>query len=167
MSLATIESLCSKYSAAANALNDRVVKLNKKRESGTQAAKPEIDTLTKQCIKTRTKLKEAIRKSPQLFEEPRTYVFSGIKVGFALAPDSLDIDNAKTVDLILRKMPEQKATLIKTTHKVVQAALKNLDDRQLKIVGVTRIDGVDNIVLKAADSAVNKVVEAHLKNTKF
>ncbi len=56
MSLATIEKQCSIYSAAANALNNRVIKLNQKLESITEAAKPELDALTTQCVKARAKL---------------------------------------------------------------------------------------------------------------
>lgn len=166
MSLANIEGLCSKYSTAANALNDRVIKLNKKIETITQNAKAEIDELTKKCVQTRQKLHDAIDKNADLFEKPRTQIFSGIKVGMQAGAPTLEMDESKTCELILKKMPEQKTILIKTTSKPVATALKNLDNKQLKSIGVTRIDGKDSVVLKATDTAVNKSVEAHLKQAK-
>ena len=166
MSLATIEKQCSTYSAAANALNNRVIKLNQKLESVTQAAKPELDALTAQCVKSRAKLHDTISNNEDLFEQPRTQTFSGIKVGYLAGSATLEMDDKKTLALIPQKLPELQTVLIKTTSKLVAAALKNLDDKQLKIIGVKRVNGEDSVVLKATDTAVNKSVEAHLKQAK-
>ncbi|MDB4352283.1 hypothetical protein OAA60_02515 [Porticoccaceae bacterium] len=166
MSLATIEKQCSTYSAAANALNNRVIKLNQKLESVTQAAKPELDALTAQCIKAHAKLHDTISQNEDLFEKPRTQTFSGIKVGYLAGRATFELDEEKTLALIPKKLPELKTVLIKTTSNLVSAALKNLDEKQLKVIGIKRVNGEDSVVLKATDSAVNKSVEAHLKQAK-
>ena len=166
MSLATIEKQCSIYSAAANALNNRVIKLNQKLESITEAAKPELDALTTQCVKARAKLHDTISQNEDLFEKPRTQTFSGIKVGYLAGRATLELDEEKTLSLIPKKLPELKTVLIKTTSNLVSAALKNLDDKQLKVIGVKRVNSEDSVVLKSTDTAVNKSVEAHLKQSK-
>ncbi|MDX2350638.1 MAG: host-nuclease inhibitor Gam family protein [Porticoccus sp.] len=162
MSLSKIEKLSEKYSAAANAINARVAELNQEIEELTLAANKELKRMVSSCQKARDNLHQTITDHPELFIKPRTLVFSGIKVGFAKGKDTLEADEEKTCALITKKLPDQKGVLIKVTEKLVDSAIKNLDAKQLRSIGVKLIEGKDQVVLKPTDSAVNKAVSAHL-----
>ena len=166
MSLAKIEKLSEKYSAAANKINTRVAELNQEIEALTLEANKELKRMVSTCQKARDNLYQAIEENPELFEKPRTQVFSGIKVGFAKGKDTLDMDDETTCALIAKKLPEQKNTLIQVTEKPIASAIKNLDTKTLKSIGVVVVEGEDQVVLKPTDSAVNKAVAAHLNQDK-
>lgn len=119
--------------------------------------------------KTKTaeaKLEALINDNPDLFTKPKTLIISGVKVGYQKDRDQLlvtDID--KTVALIKKHMPKQKNVLINVKTTLVNKALGNLDEKQLKQIGIVLVPGMDQIVIKSTDSEVDKLVNALLKET--
>jgi hypothetical protein len=109
-------------------------------------------------------LRAALEASPELFDKPRTQVFSGIKVGFRKGSGGIDWDDDEKVAALVQKhFADQFDVLIKTTHKPIKKALEQLDVSDLKKVGC-RVEATgDVVVIKPIDSAVDKAVAALLK----
>lgn len=162
MSLAKIEKACEKYNAACLALTELVNQVNAEIESVHTQHRSSLEKLAKKCAQAQASLRDLIKNHPDLFEKPKTQTFAGIKVGYQKGKDTLEMDEDRTIDLILKKFPDQKDVLIKTTMKPVAAAIMNLDARQQKAVGVSVALGVDEVVVKPTDTAVNKAVAAQL-----
>lgn len=67
------------------------------------------------------------------------------------------------VRLIKKYFPDQADVLITTTEKPVKEALNGLTAAELKKLGISVINGDEAIFIKPADSAVDKLVDALLK----
>jgi hypothetical protein len=106
-------------------------------------------------------LEEAVQANPGLFEKPRTITAHGIKFGLAKGRGGLVIaDEARTLALIKKHLPEQAAVLIATKETPVKDALLQLSAVDLKRIGVEVKDTGDQVVIKPADSDLDKLVRA-------
>ncbi|MHB8772985.1 MAG: host-nuclease inhibitor Gam family protein [Syntrophales bacterium] len=109
-------------------------------------------------------LKAAIEDSPELFRKPRTMIIHGIKVGFMKEKGKISWSDAgQVIRLIKKHFAEQADVLIKTTEKLVKAALQQLPAADLKKIGVTVGADGDAVVIKSTDSEIDKLVNALLK----
>ncbi len=110
-------------------------------------------------------LKALIAASPTSFVKPRSTVFHGIKLGFQKSKGKIDWgDEDQVVKLIKKHFPEQADVLIATTEKPVKEALNGLSAAELRRIGCNVIEGGDIVFIKPADSAVDKMVTALLKD---
>lgn len=135
----------------------------------------DIDTLTRQAMPgmkravaaaadRHASLKELIEELPQLFVKPRTVTLHGIKLGYAKGKGSVEFDDADQVVKLIKKLhPDNVDVLIAVTEKPVKDALAQLTAGELKRLGVTVEGTSDVVVIKCADSAVDKTVKALLK----
>jgi hypothetical protein len=106
-------------------------------------------------------LRAAIEAAPSLFTEPRTRVLHGIRVGYQKGRGGLDIaDEAATIKLIHKHLPQQVEALVKVTEKPIKKALQNLDVGTLKKLGVNVLNTGDVIVLAATDGDLDKLIQA-------
>ena len=64
--------------------------------------------------------------------------------------------------MIRKHFPDQAEILIKTTETPVRKALAMLPAADLKKIGVVMEDEGDEIVIRAADSDVDKIISANL-----
>lgn len=111
-----------------------------------------------------SELKNLLEDSKELFEKPRTRVFHGIKVGYQKGKGGLDIqDEEKVLKLIAKHFPDRKEELVRTKQSPDKTALGKLAAADLKRLGIEVIATQDEVVLKATDSAVDKIVDALLK----
>lgn len=109
-------------------------------------------------------LRAVVGESPGLFVKPRTYVFHGVKVGFQKGKGKMEwVDDAQVIKLIRELLPDQAPILIKTEESVVKAALKNVETADLERIGITVEAAGDYVIVKAADSELDKMVDALLK----
>lgn len=110
-------------------------------------------------------LKELIEANPGCFEKPKTQEFHGIKVGYRKGTGGIEFDDAdQVVALIEKHLKDLADTLIKTTKKPIKKALENLDVSDLKRIGCTVEATGDEVVIKPVDGAVEKAVNALLKD---
>jgi hypothetical protein len=72
-------------------------------------------------------------------------------------------DPDQVVRLIKKHFPEQADVLIATSEKPVKEALNGLSAAELKKIGVSVVEGGEVIFIKPTDSAVDKMVDALLK----
>jgi hypothetical protein len=164
MNLSDIERLTKEYAAWRRDLSEAVM-----------VAEHEISALRRTHIVTIKRkvaavaerealLKAAIEDSPELFKRPRSLIIDGIKVGFQKEKGKISwSDAALTIKLIKKHFADQAEILIKTTEKLVKAALQRLPAADLKRIGVTVGDTGDVVVIKSTDSEIDKLVEALLK----
>lgn len=110
-------------------------------------------------------LRSEIEANPHLFEKPRTWALHGIKLGFGKGRGKTTWDDdAQLIKRIRSHFPDEVAeTLIRTTHEPIVDALKELDSKTLAKLGVTVETTGDCVIVKAADSATDKLVKRLLK----
>jgi hypothetical protein len=165
VSLGSIEALTAKYAKARQALGDAVTQLEQKLEAVRRQHMSHLKSLVADAADAHATLAHAIQESPSLFEKPKTHTFAGIKVGFRKGTGGIDWDDDdKVVALIEKHFPKAQAELlIKTTKKPIAKALADLDVADLKRIGC-RVEATGEVLfIKPTDSAVDKIVNALLK----
>lgn len=165
-SLAEIESRTKRYADARGALLQIVQHLNDTIEALKRTHLPEIKRLVGRTAEREAELRFAIETAPELFERPRTQIFHGVKVGFRKGSGGIDWeDDDQVVALIEKHFAEDEAALlIKTTKKPIAKALEDLEVATLKKLGCTVESTGDVVVIKPTDTAVDKIVNALLKD---
>lgn len=161
-----IEAKARAYSEA----RDRLRELCAALEAGMKALQlehlPGIRRALNRAAECEAALEALVERAPELFEKPRTVVMHGIKTGYRKGSGGIEWDDADAVvSAILEKLPEdQHETLIRWTGKPIKEALNSLDVATLKKIGCRVNDTGDQVVVRAVDSALDKLVEALLKS---
>lgn len=122
---------------------------------------PEVRAAIDAAAQTWAELETMLRESPQLFVKPRTVTVAGIKVGYEKGKGGLEIPNpARTVELIKKHLADQVELLIDTKETPAKGALQQLPAADLRRVGVNVKDTGDRIVIRPADTELDKMVKA-------
>lgn len=130
------------------------------------AALPDLKHAVAAAAKSHGELSNLIDNGRHIFDNPRTIVLHGIKVGLRKGSGGIAWDDPdKVVALIERHLPRTQAELlIKTTKKPIAKALADLDLADLKRIGC-RVEATgDTIVIKPADTDVDQLVDALLRD---
>lgn len=166
MTLQEIEKLTKDYADAREALAQRVQGLEDEINTLKRKALPFIRKSVEATAQRKAKLAVAIDESPELFMDPRTVTFHGIKVGLQKGKGKIEwVDDEQVVKLIRKHFPEQADLLIKTTDKPVKKALTQLTVAELKKLGIEVEETGDQVVIKSTDSEIDKLVNALLKDS--
>jgi hypothetical protein len=138
-------------------LNDGIEALKREHLKGLKAAVNKV-------AEKHDQLKALIEANPALFAKPRTAVFHGIKVGLAKGKGKIDWDDDDAIiKAIKRQLPDQQDVLIITTEKPSKDAMQQLTTQQLRKLGASVTEAGDQVVIKAADQDVDKLVKALIK----
>lgn len=165
MSMETIETKTRAFAEARNLLASRVGALQQELDKAKRRSLPGIKRALGLAKAAEESLREEIEEQPDLFVKPRSVILHGIRVGFQKAKGTMDWDDDdRVVELIQKHHPELFDTLVKTVEKPIKAALNTLSVGELKKLGVTVIESGDQVVAKAVDSEVDKLVDALLKD---
>lgn len=164
MNLSEVEGLTKKYADAYNDLADQVRDLNEVIEEQARAHLKYIKKAFILETERRGQLKAALEGATELFVQPKTVIFHGIKVGFAKGKGKINISD-NTVELIEKNFPGLAETLIKIEKTPVKDSLAQLPAADLKKMGVTVADAGDEVVIRPVDSNVDKMVKALLKDS--
>ena len=120
-----------------------------------------LKTRIAELAESRETLQAMLESQPGLFERPRTRTFHGIKVGFTKGRGKVEIPNEDyTVKRIKELYQDDLGVLIQTTEKPIKTALEKLPAAELKKLGVHIADADDQVVIKAADSEIDKLIAA-------
>ncbi|NLO92529.1 MAG: hypothetical protein GX410_11140 [Elusimicrobia bacterium] len=165
MSLAEIESKTKDYADARTILRERMDAL----ESELTAIKKRHITGIKRASEVAAGklviLKGLVEEHPDLFKKPRTVIFNGIKVGFRKGKGGMNWeDDEDVVRRIQKYFPDQFDTLVKTKLSPKATGLEDLSAAELKKLGVEVTETGDEVVVKATDSDIDKLVNALLKD---
>jgi hypothetical protein len=154
-----LDSLTKAYAKARQALSERVAELQSELTSIRNRKIGGIKTAAAQASNLQAELRTFVEANPDLFTRPRTMTLSGIKVGYQKGKGSLDWDdNTKVVELIRKHLPEQADVLIITEEKPSADALRQLSAKELAKIGVRIENASDQVLVKATDSEVDKLV---------
>lgn len=160
-----IAALTAHYASARAALNDLVGALQAELDGLTRAHLPAIRAQVNAVADLHARLNDAIASHPGLFEAPRTISIHGVKIGLQKGKGRIEIDDeAATIARIKRLLPDQAEALIQVTESLRKSALNTLDAGDLCRIGVQIEGSGDTVVIKPADSGLDKVVRALLKD---
>ena len=162
--LTAIETRAKLYAEAREKLAAVVSDLNAGIEALKRNAMPEIKRAVARAGTHHDELRALIGAAPELFVKPKSMTINGIKLGFQKGKGKIEFDDAdQVVRLIKKHFPEQADVLIATTEKPVKEALNGLTAAELKKLGISVVEGGEAIFIKPTDSAVDKLVDALLK----
>lgn len=163
MSLVEVEAQAKTYADARSVLTERVENLNARVESLKRQYLRGIKNAVAEAKEQRLILEAVVEDNADVFRSPRTHIFHGIKVGYRHCRGKDEFsDGSRVVALIRKLMPEQAEGLIQCTESPDKKALGELTRTELRSVGARLVGAGDQVVIKPADSSVDKVVEALL-----
>lgn len=163
--LMEIEKLCKDYSLARAALKEKVEALNDEIERLKRQRLPQIRKAVELAAEKQKALRQAVEESPELFQKPKTQIFHGIEVGLRKAKGQLVWeDDEQLCKLIHKYYPENWESYIKVIEKPLKTALSQLSVHELKKLGITVVETGDEVVIKATDTEIDRLVNALLKD---
>jgi hypothetical protein len=161
-----IEALTQVYASERDTLAGFVQELQDEIDRITRRATPQLKARVRRVAEAHDRLQAEIRDNPELWSgKRRTVVVAGVKVGMAKGKGRLTFDDPdQVVKLIRRHFPEQAEALIRTKEEPIRKALGNLTVSELKRIGCDIEDTDDQVVVKPTDGAVDKLVDALLRD---
>lgn len=160
-----IDQLARQYADAQTALDSLTNELRQEIDQAVRARWPELRKATTRAAERYEALYALVSEARPVFEKPKTKILHGVRVGFRKSKDAvqvLDADN--TVALIKKHLPDSVELLIARSEKPIQAAVEQLDDSDLKLIGCRRVAGRDEPVAALAETDLDKVVQALMKS---
>lgn len=163
--LKDIETLTREYADSYQALTSDVETLEAAIRVIKKKSLPMIKRAAERAAVAKEKLKDAIEESSQLFEKPRTRLFHGVKVGLIKAKGTIEWSDADRVRILIeRHMPEKLDVLCKVTYRPLKDAIAQLPAADIKRIGCTIVETGDQVLVKVADSDIERMVDALLKD---
>lgn len=164
MSMSDIERRAKALAEYRERLAALVSTLNAGIEALQREQLPAIRRAVNSVAERHDQLRACIEENPGLFVKPKTVVLHGVKLGYQKGKGSIEFDDAEQlIKLIKKHHPESVDVLIAVKETPVKDALVQLSAQELKRLGVT-VEGTSDVVLiKFADSSVDKAVKALLK----
>lgn len=165
ITLADIEEIAKAYADRRALLAERLTALDAALAAVKKTHLKELKRHVALTAETQIDLKIAIDSAHHLFGKPKTRIFHGIKVGLRKGKGKMEWeDDAALVALIKKKFPDHIAELIITTEKPSAIGLEDLDAAELRKLGVTVEDAGDQVVVKAVETDIERLVKALLKS---
>lgn len=167
MTLGEIEKLTRDYAGAREQLADRVRELEDEVEKTRRSHLPGIKKALERATEKHSELYAAIESAPELFRQPRTLMIANIKIGYQKQKGEIVWqDDSRLAGLVRKHFPDQFDVLVKTVERPLKSALAQLPASDLRRLGVAVIDAGDQVVIRAADSEIDKLVSALLKEAR-
>lgn len=164
-----IASLCKALADAREALGEVVTEIRQLQRGAVKARLRVLKHRAAAVSALKEELYSAVESAPALFESPRTRAIDGIKVGFRKPPGRIDgaddpAQLERVFERIRKHLPEMADSLIRSKSTLNKNALKQLDAKQLARIGlsVTQVD--DEVVLQAASSDLDKLVDTLIED---
>lgn len=163
--LADIERLAQAYADEREQLSELIARL----EADIAALKRErlgdIKAAVSRTAEAHEALHNEIDARREYFVRPRTRLMHGIRVGLKQKKATVEIeDESVAIERIRKYLPaDQAELLIRVTESVHKPAVYDLEEDDLKRLGIGRKPASDVVYIKAQDSAVAKLVDALLE----
>jgi hypothetical protein len=164
-SLVDIESRAKKYAESRDRVTAIVTELNKAMDLLKGTELPKLRKAIRTAAEHHDALKALIEDAPELFKKPKTVTFHGVRMGYMKGKGGIVWDDGDAVVSAIQKyLPEQAEALIRWTGKPLKEAINQLDVAALKKIGCRVVDTGETVFIKPVDSAVDKMVDALLKD---
>lgn len=165
--LGDIEHLAKRYAHRRAQLRAAVDALEGDIRQAKRKHLPTVQLRVEHAASLRDRLRACVAAHPEYFRSPKTIVLHGVRLGYAKKPDTVEWgDDITLVQRIERHVPEQAELLInRPSPKPVKKALLSLTDKLLTKLGVRKIPGADEVVVKPTDTEVDKLVDRLLEQT--
>jgi hypothetical protein len=159
-----IESKTTAYAKRREELSQVVGELNDTVESLKRKYIGVIKRRVAATAEAEAELRAALEASPHMFERPRSVIIAGVRVGYAKQKGSITwADDEQVVKLIRKHWPDDFDSLVKTEYTPLKTALAKRSAADLKRLDVDVEADCDAVLIKPADSGVDKLVTALLK----
>lgn len=163
ISLVTIETAAKKHADHRDDLKRLVQLLEDQVEAIKRAALPDIKRAVARAGNSQMELRAIIAQVPGLFVRPRTVIFHGIKCGWEKGKGRIVFqDGDRVCELVKKHFPEMADALIITKEAPNKKAIAELPAADLKRLGITIEDTGDQVVVRAVDSDIDKIVTSLL-----
>lgn len=163
--LVEIEQATLAFSTERHKLADIVNELEAEMNAAKQKRMKAIRSAVESASEKRSILFNLLKGAKDLFISPRTAIFHGIKVGYNKGKGKVDWqDDDQVAKLVKKNLPDKFDELVETRYVPIADALSRLDASQLRKLGVNIVDADDQVVIKPTDGAVDKIVNALLKD---
>jgi Mg2+ and Co2+ transporter CorA len=158
--MATIDIRVRAYADARERLEHEVRELEAEIAAAKRARIKRIARLAGRAASAKTQLALAIEDNAALFQRPRTVVIDDVKIGIRKGRGRIVIaDRERTVALIRKHLAPLFDELVKVTETPIRAALERLAPAALRRIGVEIADTRDEVVIRPATSAVEKLID--------
>ena len=159
-SIKQMEPLCAAYDCECVELEIKIAMLEADLEVVKQKHLPGLKRQAAKLAGREAELYNAIENAPDLFVKPKTLVIAGTKIGFANSIGSVEFDDADyVVDQIEELLPERFDALVKTKYTPIKDALRELNDKDLGLLGCRVTGAGPTVVLKRVTGDVEKLIE--------
>lgn len=160
-----IDTAAGTYAKARELLAERCMRLEAEVQVIRNRFLPGIKSAAAIAADAQGDLSSEITRHPDLFVKPRTMTLHGIKLGYQKGKGKITWDDDdKVIAAIRRHFAQDLAdTLIAKIEQPVKNALAQLPAAELRKLGVTVEEAGDQIVIKASDSEIDKLVARILK----
>jgi hypothetical protein len=159
-----IEIETRQFAKAKRALDEIMGEITSETEALKKKYLPRIRSVMNTVTMDHAELYRMIGENPDLFTKPRTQIIDGVRVGFSKGTGTLAIEDPETTIKLIRKHFEDQADiLIRTTYEPAKAAIKKLDEAQLKKIGCAIEGKEDRVIIEETDTQINKILGSLLK----
>lgn len=161
MTLQDLERLASTYATERSLLALQLEHLEQELREKKREALPFIKEHLKSAAEAKDKLHQAIEKNRHLFEQPKTRVIAGVRLGFRKQKGRIECDDEHQVIARIRRLlpDEQAELLIRVRESLDKQAVSDLSTSDLKRLGIRITDDEDAILIKPADADVDKLLD--------
>lgn len=164
MTLTDLQRPTKLYADARGRLAEVVTEVKREQEAALRKKLPVIRELQARAAEHESNLRAAITAHPNLFIQPRTVVFHGVKIGYQKGKGGIEFDDA---DKVLERIRAEYGTgseLIHVTETPDKRMLADLSGDELKKLGVRVTNDGDEVIIRPIDTDVDKIVAALLKS---
>lgn len=160
-----IEHIAESYRGARDALREEATDANAAIDAVKAHCMPRLRAALVKVAALESQLRDAIAtSSPALWQRPRTRVIHGVKVGWQKLRGKVEIaDEAKVIARIRDLLPaDQAELLIRRRETVHKPAVYDLTAGDLRRLGITVTDDIDQVIVRDVASELDRALEALL-----
>lgn len=156
-----IEIKAKALAAARAELAERVGRIRDEQDAIKRRLLTGVRTALARARDAYDELHALVEASPELFEKPKTRTLHGVRLGWMKQRGKLEWDDDRAlIDALRKLLGEEAEGLIRRTEKPIAARLQDLPARDLRRLGVRVADDTDVVVIKTADDALDKLIDA-------
>jgi multidrug efflux pump subunit AcrA (membrane-fusion protein) len=164
ITIAEVDTRAKVLADARAVLNDRVTSFDDELRALRNRRLPGIKSAVQAVKEAESTLEQAIVAAPALFDNPRTIVLHGLRIGFVKGRGKIEwTDEAGVVEKIEKLFPDQAKVLVKVVKSVRKKALGGLKSDELKRLGCVVRESGDHVFIEPVADQVEKLVNRLLK----